>query len=357
MNNILDKIEQIKKLDSQNMLGSLQMLANQVVEVLNYSKNLKIPASYKQIDRILVVGMGGSALGSHVFKTLYKDELKVPVEINNDYHIPKFVNSKTLVIVSTYSGSTEETLNAVREALKSKAKIIGITSGGKLGDWLKKNKLPVLQFTTKSNPCGSPRMGLGYSIMGQLILLSKIGLIRLGKKDYQDIADTINRSELLFGVNNQKKYNPAKLIAIDLLDKEVFYIGAEHLSGNAHIMANQMNENAKRFSTYFLIPELNHHLLEGMIYPQNNKNNLVFLLVNSNLYDKKVQKRFDITVDVLNKNKIRNFTYICGEKTKLEQVLEVLILGSYISYYSAILQGIDPTAIPFVDYFKKQLAK
>jgi len=353
----LDNIKGIKKLDSENMLGSLQMLVNQVDEVVEAGQELKIPASYKKVDRILVLGMGGSTLGAHVFKTLYKNELKVPVEITNDYHIPGFVNGKTLVIVSSYSGSTEEPVNAMKEALKKKAKIIGITSGGKISSWCKRNKLLVLKFTTNNNPCGSPRMGLGYSIIGQLVLLNKIGLIKLTKKDLEIIKNIFNRYEAFFGVQNITENNPAKLIAKDLLNKKVLYAGAEHLSGSVHIAANQMNENAKRFATYFLIPELNHHLLEGMIYPASNKNDLAFLLVSSQLYSKKVQKRFDITVDVLDKNKINNFTYVCGEKTKLEQVFEVLVLGSYVSYYSAILQNIDPTAIPFVDYFKEQLSK
>ena len=135
------------------------------------------------------------------------------------------------------------------------------------------------------------------------------------------------------------------------------YVAAEHLAGNVHTMSNQMNENAKRFSTYFLIPELNHHLLEGMLYPMSNRQDLIFLLIESGLYDKRIQKRFAITADVLDKNKIKNINYTCAEKTKLGQSLEILVLGSYVSFYSAMLQRIDPTAIPFVDYFKKQLAK
>ena len=365
----LDNIKGIKKLDSKNMLGSLQLLSHQVEEVLEASLatplksplgnggGLRIPASYKKIDRILVLGMGGSVIGSHVFKTLFSDELKVTVDMVSDYHIPAFVNNKTLVLASSYSGNTEEPVNAVKEALKKKAKIMVITSGGKLKAFAKRNKLPLLNYTTKSNTCDSPRMGLGYSIVGQLVMFAKVGVIKLTNKQIKDIVKTLVKYEALFGVGQKTKDNPAKLIAKDLLSKKVLYTGAEHLSGSVHICANQMNENAKRFAVYFLIPELNHHLLEGMIYPASNKNDLAFLLISSNLYGKKVQKRFDITVDVLDKNKIKNFTYVCGEKTRLEQVFEVLVLGSYVSYYSAILQNTDPTAIPFVDYFKEQLSK
>ncbi len=97
------------------MLGSLQLLSHQVEEVLEAEKNLKIPVSYKKIDRILVLGMGGSVIGSHVFKTLFRSELKVTVEMVSDYHVPNFVNNKTLVLASSYSGNTEEPISAVKK--------------------------------------------------------------------------------------------------------------------------------------------------------------------------------------------------------------------------------------------------
>jgi len=354
---ILDNIKEIEKLDSQNMLGSLQLLSKQIEEVLESSKNLKVPANYKKIDRILVLGMGGSALGAHIFKSVFKSELKVPVEILNDYEVPEFVNNKTLVIGSSYSGNTEEVVNALKQAKLKKGKIIIISSGGKLASFAKNNKLPALIFSTNNNPCGSPRMGLGYSIVGQLILLGELGLIKLTKKQINELALTFSKYDGLFGVFVKTKDNPAKMIARDIKNRSVWYVASEHLSGNVHVAANQMNENAKRFAGYFLIPELNHHLLEGMINPVENKKNLVFLFLDSNLYHKRNQKRFEITAQVLDKNKISHVSYYLAEKDKLGQACESLVLGSYVSYYRALLDGIDPTDIPFVDFFKEQLSK
>jgi glucose/mannose-6-phosphate isomerase len=118
-----------------------------------------------------------------------------------------------------------------------------------------------------------------------------------------------------------------------------------------------MNENAKRFAGYFLIPELNHHLMEGMMLPKSNQKDLLFVLIESTLYDEQIQKRYKITQSILDKNRIAYQVYQCQEKTKLAQVGEILLLTSYMSYYSALLEGIDPTAIPFVDFFKEQLKK
>ena len=353
--NILDNLEGIKKLDKQNMLGSLQYLGKQIEQIWEEAQQVKIPASYKQINNVLVLGMGGSTLGAHVFKTLFKDELKVPVEIINDYNIPNFINNKTLVIASSYSGTTEEPLNAVKQTKKRKAKIISICSGGKLASWSKKSKLPTLVFSTANNPSGQPRMGLGYSIIGQLILLSRVGLLKIDKSKIRQMLKTISYCDTDFGVLTPTNENLAKQLALFTNGSSIWYVASEHLSGNAHVASNQMNENAKRFAGYSYIPELNHHLMEGMLHPSINKSNLLFVLIESDLYHKRNQRRYKVTKKVLDKNKIHYFSYKAKEKNKLLQMCEVLVFSSYVSYYSAILQGIDPSPIPFVDYFKEQM--
>ncbi len=354
--NLLDNLTKIKKLDSQNMLGSLQLLSKQVEQVWETAQDLKIPANYKNIQNVVVLGMGGSAIGDDLIRNLFADELKVPVDIVNGYNIPKYVNSETLVIGSSYSGSTEEVIEAVKKAKQKKAKIVVISAGGKLKYFAKINKLPALIFTTENNPCGSPRMGLGYSIVGQLILFSKVGLLTLTQKQVKEIIKTLAYYDGLFGVLTPEKENPAKQLARKTINKSILYVASEHLLGNAHIAANQMNENAKRMSAYFAIPELNHHLMEGMVNPISNKS-LLFIMLESGNYHKRVVKRYDITKKVLDKNKISHVSYKTQEKDKLLEACELLVLGSYTSYYSALLKNIDPTGIPFVDYFKEQMSK
>jgi len=356
MSNILNDIEAIKKLDTKNMLGSLQLLSAQVEEVWNCAKKIKIPASYKTVKNIVVLGMGGSALGAHIIKAVFFDELKMPLEIVGGYHVPAYVDKNSLVIVSSYSGTTEEVLFAMKEANKQKAKMIIIASGGDLAQVGQAQKIPSLIFSTNNNPCGSPRMGLGYSIIGQMVLFSKVGLIKLLEKDIKNIVAVFNKYNVEFGVSNIGN-NLAKEISQNLFNKSVWFAGAQHLSGNAHAAANQTNENSKRFGGYFIAPELNHHIMEGMLYPENNKNNLGFVLLESNLCDLRVQKRFEITKKVLDKNGIKHWSYVAQEKSKILQACEVLVLGSYLSYYGAMLQGVDPTAIPFVDFFKEELKK
>lgn len=350
---ILDNLKAISQLDSQNMLGSIERLGKQAQEVWAQGTGFALPTSYKKIKKIVVAGMGGSALGAHLVKAIFAKDLKVPLEIINNYHLPAYADKETLVICSSYSGSTEEILNAALEAKKSNAKAAVICAGGQLAAWAKKNKIPALIFTTKNNPCGSPRLGLGYSVFGQLLILNKAGLIKL--PDIKKIVAVINKYIKAFGP--LVKNNPAKQIAREVFGRSVWYVASEHLSGNAHAAANQMNENAKRFSGFFLIPELNHHLMEGMMNPMSNKKDLGVVMLASKLYDARVQKRYAVTMEILRRNKIKFTGYLAKEKNKLAQACEVLVLGAYVSFYSAMLEGIDPTAIPFVDYFKKQLSK
>lgn len=332
------------------MFGSLQRLGKQVEQVAKVWDSFKLPVDYKKVNSVVISGMGGSGLGAHLIKTLFAGELKIPIEIVNDYHLPAYVGNKTLVIASSYSGNTEETLTAIMEAKKKRAKIVVLCAGGGLADFAKSNKLPALVFTTENNPCNSPRMGIGYSLAGQLLILSKAGILNFSKNKLTDIADKL---EKYGGV----LVNAGKELARKTLDKSVWYIASEHLLGNAHVAANQMNENGKRFAGYFAIPELNHHLMEGMLNPESNKKALLFVLLESDLYNKRTQRRYEVTKDVLTKNGISFASYKLTAGDKVGQMCEALALCGYISYYSAILNNIDPTDIPFVDYFKSEMIK
>jgi len=351
---ILDNLAEIKRLDKKNMLGSLESLAGQVKDISAAVKKIKTAAS--GIDNIVVLGMGGSGLGAHIVRSVFGKEIKAPLSVVHGYRCPGFVCQRSLVIAASYSGNTEEVLSAFAEAKKKKAKLAVIAAGGALAALAKKEKVPAVIFTTKNNPCGSPRMGLGYAIFGLAFLLAKFGLMKFGDKEAAAAVAIISRAQKRFGPSVAMKKNPAKRIALKVANQSVWFIGAEHLSGNAHVAANQMNENAKRFAGYFLIPELNHHLLEGMLNPAGNKKNLCFIFLESKLFDQRNQKRFSVTKSVLSQNKIVCESVILTEKTKFGQALEAIIFSGYASFYSAVASGIDPTPIPFVDYFKKAMS-
>lgn len=335
--------QQIKKLDKSNLLGSIELLNKQCAEAWADVKKIKIPGSYRATENIVIAGMGGSALGGHIIQTLFSDQLRKPLEIIRGYKLPKYAGPKTLLILSSYSGNTEETVSCAHEGKKRKAKIMGLAAGGKLEKFLRANKYPTYIFKTTYNPSNQPRMGLGYSLFGQIGLLAKCGLLKIDGGETNKTISSMPRGNAL-----------AKNTAEKLKNKIPVIVASEFLLGNAHVFANQINENAKCFAAYFELPELNHHLMEGLKNPAANKN-LKFVLVDSNLYHPRNRKRYNILKEVLRKNKVDFIEYRPKAKTKLRQSVEVLLFGSYTSFYLAMLYNLDPSPVPWVDFFKKKL--
>jgi glucose/mannose-6-phosphate isomerase len=149
--------------------------------------------------------------------------------------------------------------------------------------------------------------------------------------------------------------NEAAQMAKKITNKIPILVASEHLVGAVHVTKNQINESAKSFSALFEIPELNHHLMEGLGHPETAKQ-LMFLLYESSLYADHVQKRYPLTKEVIEKNGVAVETYRLESDTRLQQVLEVLVYGSFLQYHLATEYNADPLSIPWVDYFKERLA-
>ncbi len=337
----LDNLDELKKLDPKDVLGSTGMLASQCRQIWELARNLEFPEEYKQVQNIVLCGMGGSAYGGYVASSLFKDQLKVPLLSNNDYHLPSFVSEKTLIILSSYSGTTEEVLSCQSEALGHGLKIMGITSSDKLDK-------SSLVFDPKFNPSGQPRLGTGYVVLGTIALLNKLNFLTLSDEEVAKAIDELEE-------NQENIRQKAKDMAKKIFGAIPIIISAEFLSGNAHILRNQFNETAKSFSAFSLLSELNHHLMEGLKNPADKK--LFVLFIDSNLYSDKIRKRAKLTQDVVGKNNIIFDEYKPSGTSKLSQMLNVLSFGGYLSLYTAFLYGQDPSLIPWVDYFKDELGK
>jgi glucose/mannose-6-phosphate isomerase len=354
MNN-LDDLEKIGKIDSKGMAGSIIFLKDQVKSAWDESKNLKLPEDYKNVQNICLAGMGGSALGTHIIRSVW--DIPVPLQIVREYTLPSFVNENTLVISSSYSGTTEEALSALKDAVNKKAKIVGIASGRDLVSELKKNNLPYYQFDEKYNPSQNPRLGLGYTMVGILGILSNLGLVNITRENIQKIITRIDEVNAVFRTESKQLDNEAKQKAQELLGKIFTIAAGPFLAGNAHTFANQINESAKVFGSYFIFSELNHHLLEGITYPDALKNTVKFFNFESDLYDEKINTRLKLSNELLEKNGIPYASYKVKSDEKDLAAFEALTFSSWTSFYMAIAYGVDPNIIPNVSYFKEQLAK
>lgn len=353
----LDDIEAIKKLDAENVVGSIEQLGGQCKQAWEEASKIQFPGEYRDVSTIVFSGMGGSALGAYVVKSLTSDLLPVPFEIVNDYKLPAYVNNTTLVVVSSYSGSTEESIASCQQALKIGAKATGITTGGKLGQLLAQAKLPAYIFTPRFNPSKQPRLGTGYSVIGLLAILQSIGFLTISDEERNETITTLEKGNAMYGISIPADKNRGKQLAAAWYDKIPVIVSAEFLKEVGRVIRNQFHESAKTFAAYHDIPELNHHLMEGLSNPGSNKTNLQFLFLLSKNYSDKIQKRMKITRDVVIKQGIASELFETTAKSTLAQAFECIQFGAYLNYYMALLYNLDPSKIPWVDYFKAELAK
>ena len=349
---ILDDRKRIATLDPGGVLASIEALPNQIMEAWDEARAVRMPASYSDACAVAVAGMGGSALGAHIARSVYGRELGLPFSITNHYELP-VVDPATLVILSSYSGNTEEVLAAGKQALKVKAKVAVATSGGALADWSRRHKIPGYVFTPAHNPSGQPRTGLGYGVFGFLGLLHAAGLLRIRQAEIVAAVAAAHAAVNRFGASVPASRNPAKRLARALADSGALIVSAEHLSGNGHALQNQIHETGKHFAAWFDLPELDHHLLEGLTHPSGKKLHAVFL--SSRKYHPRVRARIPITADVLKRQGVSATMFVPGETTLLGEAVETLVFGGYVSFYLAMLHGENPSLVPWVDSLKRML--
>ncbi|MHB8443036.1 MAG: SIS domain-containing protein [Patescibacteria group bacterium] len=351
--NLNDK-DAINKLDKSNVLESVLNIPNQIKQAYKETKDLQF--TYTDINAVLVCGMGGSSLGAHFVGSLFKDEIKVPYIILNDYKLPKFVDNKTLVILSSNSGNTEETISCMKEALEKTDKIVAITTGGLIKEEVLKGSISGYVFEQTFNVALQPRLATSYTIIGIMAILKKLKLLDYDDKNIEDIIIFLENKNALYNISVEDHFNPAKEYAYRIFEKIPFIVGAEWSSGVSHIFSNQLNETSKNLATYFLIPELNHHLLEGLLHPSIVQSDSIFVFIRSSLYLKRNNLRLDITKEILDRKKIESMDITLSGLDKITQAFEMLQLSSFITFYLAVLYNQDPCPIDTVDFFKKKLS-
>ncbi|MBP7740672.1 SIS domain-containing protein [Candidatus Woesebacteria bacterium] len=356
VDSILNSRSQIAKLDLENMMGSIEELGNQVQHAWEDSKNIEFKPT-AEIRNVVVSGMGGSGLGADVIKHLFKDEIKVPFDYVHDYTLPGYVNENTLVVVSSYSGGTEETVACMHEAKLKNSQVMVIAAGGDLEEIAKQNNYTFYKINPKFNPSNQPRMAIGYAVFGMIGLLSRAGIISVTDEQINSVVTTIKNQIEECKVEVIGDENPAKALAYMMLDRRPVFVVSDFLEGAGHVSTNQHNENAKAFVDYKVVPEMDHHLLEGLRYPKSNATNHIFVFVQSMLYHPKNIIRMNLTQKIVDENEIDTLSIPLKAKTKIEQVFEMLTLFGFAGFYLAMLENINPSPIPFVESFKVDLKK
>lgn len=345
--NMLDLTDKtaIQALDPQNTYGSTDNMINQMEKA--WDEVMALPLTpIDGIKTIVFCGMGASIYGALVLKALQGVEMPYPTEVVTDYHLPSYTDESTLVVLTSYSGTTEEVLSCAEEALAKHAKMVILTKGGPLANFAKSHNVPSYIFDGSLNPSGVPRLGNGYSILGLIGLLSKLHIISV---EEEQIKEAVMRL--------REKQEEIKTRAMS--ESEIFFgkipviLAGEHLAGNAQIIRNQFNETSKAFSCFYLVPDLNHHLMEGLQFPKNST--LFFLSLDSPNYSPKIKKRMQLTIDVVKQNGHMIHEFITSGQTFYDDFMEVLLYGSYLTLFLGLRYDQNPAVNPWVDWFKQKL--
>lgn len=345
--NIQDIREQLSTLDPQHMWEAVAGFHYQIKEAAEITLPAAETIQSDRIENIVFCGMGGSAIGGDLLKTYLLEDLRIPLIVNRHYTLPGFVDAHSLVIVSSYSGDTEETVQAYQEALNSRAQILGISSNGKVRDLLTREGFPLIKI-----PGGmQPRAALGYSFIPMVRMFHRLGLTA------RDVQSEIDETIDLI-TNLSRKYQ----------EEETAYQCAVALIGTAPIIytdpelavvgtrwKTQLAENAQMLAFTNELPEMNHNEIMGWSGGQDFLKELSVIWLTDSHSHPRVQKRMEITGQLVGQY-TKQMQHFSTEGTGLmSRLFSLIFLGDWVSLYAALLREINPTAIDQIELLKKRL--
>ncbi|MDB5180374.1 MAG: pgi, glucose-6-phosphate isomerase [Candidatus Saccharibacteria bacterium] len=349
MTDILDNINVLSQRDPE---GALEIVASQYQQAAFETEVLNAEHDTREITSLIVTGMGGSALAALVIKVLLQSKLKIPFDIIRGYDLPGYVNENTLVIASSYSGNTEETLSALEQAQVNQAQLAIIASGGKLIDIAKEKDVAYVQL-----PSGvQPRMAMLYNLRGVLSLLETFGIINDElNNEVKALSSWLETETAKWTPDVALEQNYAKQLAHTAIGKTPIFYGGAVTAPLAYKWKISWNETAKNTAWWNEYSEFNHNEFMGWASHPVEKPFVVFDILSS-FERPRILQRFELTDKLLSgKRPAANTIQLQGD-TLLAQLLWGAILADFASTYAAVLNGVDPTPVVLIEKLKQELA-
>ncbi len=346
----LDNVEKIKELDKSDMAGYILELPKQIESSLKKIKELNLPESLKDVHNLCLGGMGGSAIANYLAINLPMSEKKIPMKVIREYNIPAWVNENSLVVLTSHSGKTQETLSALESAVKKQAKVFIIAERGQLEEMGKKAGAIVFDYDTKA----VPRASLGYQLGAVFGLLTRLKIIgqpqELRIKPAIDLIKKINSD---FEPKVKSDNNVAKNLAYCCLDYLPVIVGSGILQSVAWRWKTQINENANQTAFTEILPEAMHNAIQGTDFPKRFQDDLIYIILKNSFDSPKLILQFKKFENVLESKKIRYEIIEPLGDDIFSQKLSALILGDWVSYYLAMLNNVDPTPVETIEKNKQ----
>jgi glucose/mannose-6-phosphate isomerase len=349
---ILDNQERVKKVDRSNMLTHLVETPDYCRDAIKRAEQADVPTKVNP-KNIVVVGMGGSAIGGEMLKDWLRDELPVPIEVCRDYTLPAYVKRDTLVFTNSYSGNTEETLTAFLGAKKRECTVVAVTSGGQLEAFCKKLGVPHVTIP----PGLPPRAAVPYIFFPLPVLMEKMGILANVENELDQTIEVLEKVGKANSAAVPTKNNQAKKLAQELVGTVPVIYGFRQYGAIAHRLKTQFNENSKLHSHHEVFPELNHNETVGWEAPEALNKTYSVILIRDAEEPPEIRNRIETTTALAFQKAKKVLQIDALGDGKLAKMFSVLCVGDYASVYLAILQGNDPTPVKIIDKVKKQLAK
>ena len=317
---------------------------NQLKEALQIGEKAQFTNTSNNYENIVICGLGGSGIGGSLINDIVFNEIKKPISVVKSYFLPAFANENTLVIISSYSGNTEETVAAMQEALKRNCKIVAVTSGGKVEEICKQNNLDHIII-----PGGfPPRACLGYSTTQLFFILNSFGFI---KSNY---TKELSNSLALLENEQENIKKSAKELAEKLINKLPILYAANNFEAVAIRFRQQINENSKMLCWHHVVPEMNHNELVG--WRIKDEHQAVVFLRNEDDFAR-IQERIELNKQIISKNTSNIYEIWSKGNSMLEKAMYLIHFGDWVSLYLSYLRGVDTTEVNVIDFLKGELAK
>lgn len=338
--------------DPGGMGDLIEGLPAQVADAWDASASLDLEGIATPAQ-VLVLGMGGSAIGGDMLAAIVAAQSPVPVRVIRGYDVPPGLGPETLVIASSNSGSTEETLTALGAVLETGARVVAITRGGTLGDIADEHGLPMYRHDFVS----PPRAALGHSLMPLLRIAERVGLVQECDAAVVEAVAVMSELRERIRIDVPEADNHAKQLARRLSGKLPVVFGAEHLVPAARRWRTQMAENAKTWAIADELPEADHNAIVGFHRPDWIPERMHAVFLRDPSLHPRVRIRYGLTQQALVDLHIPYDVVQSSGSGPLSDILSAVLFGDYVSYYLAMADGVDPTPIGPIDRLKARLSE
>jgi glucose/mannose-6-phosphate isomerase len=350
----LNNTQAILERDPHGMFKHIAGLPDQCAAAWRDAQAVPLPESFKRVNQVVICGMGGSAIGGALLQALAAPSARIPIHVVRDYTLPAFVHGEaTLVIGSSYSGNTEETIAAFSQAHDRRCQLLGLATGGAIEEMAAQFSAPFLRIQYESYP----RAALGYSFVPLIHFASRLGWIEDQSAHLTQATAIMRAWNVELGLESPVVKNTAKRMAGQMMGRLVIVYGAGLFAEVARRWKGQVNENAKQFAAFEALPEADHNALLGSTFPETMAGRLKVIFLTGSRDHPRNAARVGITRQILMTQGCDTDVLTARGESALAQMLSLIQLGDWISGYLGVLNGADPSDTDLLLDFKKRMAE